>query len=305
MKKIILFLAISAIIMPCIINSANASIISDRAYRIEQNKNYKADSKKIRELFKLHTAYSNKHDLKSLDNLYSQNFISNDGFNKETYFRSIEETWKECNDITYSTKITKITIDGDYASVNVEENATGTIMDVLENEPIAGEIHSKSTGIYYLTRTNGKWLISGENDLSDESSLLYGDARFMKIEIQAPNQVSAGETYTATVKVDADENTFIIGSIDSDPMTFPSGSPSGKLRTIPKNQTLERLINANNKNLNEYVIASLAISKVRESINTNYKVYMAGLACIMKRVNVVPKNNFIKLEDKKVEDINM
>ena len=66
---------------------------------------------------------------------------------------------------------------------------------------------------------------------------------------------------------------------------------------MPKSQFLERLIKANSDNINEYAIASLAISKVNNVGGDNFRVYMAGLACVMKRVNVVPKNNFIKLED--------
>ena len=306
MKKIVLFLVLIIAFISCSIDCADASIISDRAYRIEQNKKIRQDSKQIKELIAVHNAFANKHDLRSLDLLYADNYISSDGFNKKVYFKSIEETWKECNDLTYTTKIKEISIKGDYAAVMVEETATGTISDIFESEPIAGEIHSKSTGIYYLVRQNGRWLISGENDLMDESSLLYGDARFMNIEIQAPDQVSAGEDFTTTVKVDTDENTFIIGSIDHDPVTYPTGTPKSNLRPMPQSKVLERIITANTDNLNEYVIASLAISKVRQGLgNSDVRVYMAGLACVMKRVNVVPKNNFIKNEEEKVENVNM
>ncbi len=308
MKKIILFIIFTSLCIPFSLSSADASLVSDKNYRSQQYKDYRQETKKIKELFKVHNAFANKHDLSSLKTLYTDNYVDNDGFNKTVYFKSIEETWKECKNITYSTKILSIKMDGDYASVNVEETATGTIMDLLELEPIAGEIHSKSTGIYYLTKVNDKWMISGENSLTDESSLLYGDARFMNIEIQAPNQVAAGDSYTATVKIDANENTFIIGSIDRDPVTFPSGSPNSKLRAIPQSQTLERIFKSNTDNLNEYTIASLAISKVNNA-NSNTKIYMAGLACVMKRINVVPKNNFIQLEQESEgnenENVNM
>ena len=56
-----------------------------------------------------------------------------------------------------------------------------------------------------------------------------------------------------------------------------------------------RLFNIfHNDNINEYAVASLAISKSQTDKFDNFRVYMAGLACIMQRVNVVPKNNFIK-----------
>ena len=54
---------------------------------------------------------------------------------------------------------------------------------------------------------------------------------------------------------------------------------------------------ANTDNLNEYAVASLAISKAKNVQDTTFRVYLAGLACVMKRVNVIPKNNFVKVED--------
>ena len=66
---------------------------------------------------------------------------------------------------------------------------------------------------------------------------------------------------------------------------------------MPQSQILERLIKANTDNVNEYAIASLAISKAKNLGEDHFQIYMAGLACVMKRVNVVPKNKLIKLED--------
>ena len=118
----------------------------------------------------------------------------------------------------------------------------------------------------------------------------------MNIEMQVPQQVNAGETYTATVKVDADDSTFIIGSIDHDRIVYPTATPENKLRAFPQSHVLERNIIANKDNLNEYAISSFAISKIKGLNEENYKLYMAGMACIMRRVNVVPVNNFIKIE---------
>lgn len=299
MRKILYLLILIALILPFTNLEVNASLISDRTYRAELNRENRKAVKEIRALFGKHNQYANDHNLAGLKTLYADNYMNNDGFNKEVYFKSIDETWKECKDITYTTKIHSITIDGDYASVQVFETANGTINDKLENSTISGEIHSNSTGIYHLIKINERWFISGENALTDESSLLYGDARFMNIEIQAPNVVSAGETYTTTLKVvnDDDNKTFIIGSIDHDPVTYPATTPKSELRALPQTQILERLIKANSDNLNEYAVASLAISKVTELDNDNFQLYMAGLACVMKRVNVIPKNNFIKIEE--------
>ena len=298
MRKILITLFILAIGFTALQPAADASLISNRRYRAEQRQLNKQNIKDIKKLFDKHTDYANAHNLKGLRTLYADNYMNSDGFDKSAYFKSIESTWKDCTDLTYTTKILSINVNGDYASVNVEETASGTVYETIEAIPISGEIHSKSQGIYHLTKINSKWYISAETAITDESSLLYGEARFMNIEIQAPSQVSAGDEYTATVKVDADKNTFTIGAIDKDPVTYPASVPKSELRALNKEQTLERILTANTDNINEYAVASLAISKVEHGENTNsYRIYMSGLACVMKRINVIPKNNFIKIEE--------
>lgn len=297
MRKIILTLILLSLVLPFTSVQSSASIVSDRRYRAEQRQLNKENIKEIKSLFELHTKYANNHDAKSLEPLYADSYINNDGFNKEVYFESIKSTWEACEDITYSTKIISINVNGDNASVDVEETANGTIRETIESVPVSGEIHSVSKSIYQLVKINNKWYISGETAISDESSLLYGDARFMNIEIQSPAQVASGENYTVTLKVDADKDTFIVGSINSDPVVYPTNTPKSELRPMPQSQILERIIKANTNNINEYAVASMAISKVKNAGNSNFRIYMAGLACVMKRINVIPKNNFIKIED--------
>lgn len=298
MKKIITIIAALFLVLSLTGVSCEASLVSNRKYRAEQRQENKQNIKQIKALFEVHDKYSNAHDIDGLGLLYSDNYINSDGFKKDIYFKSIEETWKTCKDISYTTKIIAIDVNGDYANVKVEETASGTIVEKLVVPvPIAGEIHSKSEGIYHLIKINGKWYISGETALSDESSLLYGDARFMNIELQTPTVVSAGETYSVLLKVDADEDTFILGSIDHDPVTYPANTPKSQLRSLGVSQTLERFIKANTDNINEYAVASMAISKIKKFAPENVRVYMSGLACVMKRVNVIPKNNYVKLED--------
>jgi ketosteroid isomerase-like protein len=296
MRKILLTIFAILIVFGAF-QPTQASLVSDKSYRREQIKETKQDIKAIKSLFEAHEQAANKHDLKALSGFYSDKYTNNDGFNKDVYMKSVESTWDACHDLTYSTKILAISVDGDFASVNVEEKASGTVMETSDFMQVAGEIHSLSGGIYYLEKVNGKWYISGENAIMDESSLLYGDARFMNIELQSPAQVNSGEDYTATVKVDADDKTFIMGSIVSDKVVYPTATPKAELRPLPQTQILERIVRANSDNLNEYVVASLAISKVKSDSVEDFKVYLAGLACVMKRVNVVPKNNFIKIED--------
>ena len=282
--------------MPCSVMTSNAAILTGE--HCSKNKECKKELKQIEKFLKDHNDIANKHDLQNLKMLYSEDYINNDGYNKDVYFKSVEDTWNDCNDLTYTMKITKAEINGRYASVWVDETATGTVLESMDTITASGEIHSKSSGIYHLTKAGDKWLISGETLLYDESSILYGDARFMDINLQTPAQVKAGETYTATVSLNTDEeNILAIGSIEKDLVTYPTTIPSGPLRAMPQSKSLERIFNANKDNINEYAVASLAISKSKGKTYENYQIYIAGLACIMKRVNVIPNNKFIKSED--------
>ncbi|MCM1338328.1 MAG: hypothetical protein NC191_01495 [Muribaculaceae bacterium] len=296
MRKIVLSLLISLIVAG-VYQPAQASIISDYGYRREQVREHKQDIKLIKELFRQHGIYANKHDSENLARFYDEKYVNNDGFDKQVYFKSIESTWEACEDLSYSTKILEISVNGDYADVEVEETATGTVREKFDYMQVSGEIHSVSTGIYHMKKVNGSWYIASETAIADESSLLYGDARFMNIDLQVPAQVSSGEEYTATLRLDADDDIFAVGSLDHDLVTYPTNPPKSELRPVPKSQILERVIKANTNNINEYAVGSLAISRIKPLEGNSVRVYMAGLACVMKRINVVPKNNFIKLED--------
>ena len=296
MKKIILLLSVF-IIFNAMNIPAQAISTGDKNSAAAVKRVQKSDTRQIKDLFKLHERYANNHDISSLGDLYSEKYVNNDGFDKKIYFQSIKDTWETCKDLTYKTTINKISIDGDYASVEVLETAYGSLYETLDIGPVAGEIHSTSTGIYHLTKNNGKWLITGETALTDNSSLRYGDARYLKIELSTPNQVNFGEQYTATVKIDADENTFVIGSIGNDPVKYPPSTPNNTLRAVPQSQTLERILYANQENLNEYTVATLAVSKIKDLGVGGTRVSLTGLACLMKRVNVVPKNNYITQEN--------
>ena len=89
MRKIIFTLLLLSLITPLTSVEANATIISDRAYRAELRKEQKQDIKQIKQLFKTHNEYANKHNSAGLKPLYADNYINNDGFDKATYFDTL------------------------------------------------------------------------------------------------------------------------------------------------------------------------------------------------------------------------
>ena len=66
---------------------------------------------------------------------------------------------------------------------------------------------------------------------------------------------------------------------------------------MPDDNILERVFLSNKNNVNEYTVASVGITKAEPYTNDKIRVYMGGLAFIMTRINVVPENKYIKLEN--------
>lgn len=274
---------------------ANAGIIAKHKAAVEQA-NYEKDCKKeIKALFAKQDEYAKKYDLKALKTLYSTNFMDNDGYNKDVYFSLVKDTWKTYPDITYTTRIDDIKLNGDYATVETTETALATSDDI--NKAIFGELNSVSKCIYHLQRFSNKWEIMGETVLEEISTLKYGDARYVKMTLEAPRMVGAGQEYTTTLKVDSPVGNIVVASINQEKIVNPAKKPQEYYRKLSEAGTLARVFKANTDNVNEYNVASVGITTVEDPFVGQSRVHMSGLAFVMTRVNVVPKNNFAKVDD--------
>lgn len=301
MKKFIVSLILCAAFCVNYNEPSYAGPIADFKLRIENSRSEKQTIQDIKALFDLQTQYTNKYDLKKLATLYADNYVDNDGYTKKVYFKLIQETWDTYPDITYKTEIQDIKVNGDYAVVQTLETAFAT--DDEDSDLIAakGELYSTATCVYHLKRLNEKWLISAEQVVEERSTLKYGDARFVKMELNAPSLIGAGEEYTAELKVDLPKDQIVIASINKERIVQPVKKDTEVFKRLPEEQILERVFTANTDNINEYAVASVGITR-SEKVNDEFvKVYMNGLAFIITRVNVVPKNNFVEIEDTDVE----
>lgn len=100
---------------------SQANIFSVQKARIEQNRLNKTTYNDIKKVIDQQSAYTNKYDLKGLATLYADDFVNSDGFNKDVYFKLIEETWDIYPDIVYKTDIKNIEFSDNYATVFVNE----------------------------------------------------------------------------------------------------------------------------------------------------------------------------------------
>ena len=110
----------------------------------------------------------------------------------------------------------------------------------------------------------------------------------MDIKLSAPNEVTPGYEYTASLEFVPPKDTFAIASIAKDKVEYPHKQAQEVFRKLPEDNILERLFIANSDNANEYVIASIGLT--RADINDmSIKLSLTGFGYQIIRVNVVDK----------------
>lgn len=300
MKKKLSVLLITALLFSVAASlPSQAGILAVQKAKIEQNRIKKSTYNDIKNVIDQQSVFTNKYDLKGLSSLYANDFVNSDGFNKDVYFKLIEETWKTYPDITYKTEIKNIEFSDNYATVFTNEVAIATSQEEIGDLTAIGELYSTSQCVYYLEKQGAKWLINSEKIIEETSTLKYGDARYINIELNAPKQIGANKDYTTTLKVDAPKDSIVIASINKENIVYPQTKSDDAFRKMPDDNILERVFLSNKDNVNEYAVASIGITRAENYTDNQIRVYMGGLAFIMTRINVIPENKFIKLEDKK------
>lgn len=301
MKKYILPLIISLAFVSFHSTPAEAGFISTYKAQISKNREFKNTRENIKDVFIKQDKYTNEHDIEKLSDLYADNFNNNDDFGKKVYFKLIKDTWETYPEITYDTIIRDIQFDGNYATVQTFETALATTHEQSEAVDAYGELRSYANSIYYLKKVGKKWLIVSEQILNEKSQLKYGDARFVKMDLDAPQMVNAGEEYSAKLDIELSNSESAIASIDNQLIIHPLDKPEEVFRNLTGDSELERVFRANKKNINEYATASIGIAKAEPYDDTRARVYVSGIAFLMTRVNVIPENKFITVEEENAQ----
>jgi len=229
--------------------------------------------------------------------LYSEDYINSDGFDNKLFFKLIKGTWDTYPNIKYKFKVKSIDVTGDYATVAIEETSTATGI-----APDNGTLTSFANNVYYLKRFPDGWKIVSDYILNEKTVLAYGAAKDSIIELSAPSQIFAGTEYTATLTVIPPENTLVIASIGKEKVTHPQKSAKEVFRKLPEDFILERLFIANTDNINEYVVASVGLTKADVKPDKKLSIKVSGLAYAMTRINVTPINKFIEADKDEVKD---
>lgn len=253
----------------------------------------KSPENQIRDFFKKYNRYSAKNRIDKLKEMYTEDYVNNDGFNKKTVFEMMDMASSSYKEVVYNTEIESIVVDGNYAVVRAKEIATGETEKVFERVKDTGSISSELHFVDYMKKEGNNWKISATEVIYEKVALVYGEAKSLAVDISAPDCVPAGAEYDVTVKTTAPDNTFLVASISNDKIVFPQEKAKDVFRTI-RNGELARILKANKTNNNEYATASIALTKAKVE-PSSVILDMTGIAFVMKRVNVLAINENIKL----------
>lgn len=297
MKKIFLVLIATLLICQTVYakDTDNITLLAKKGFfERHQQSVFLSPCEEVKKTLLMHLKYSNNYDLENLKSLYSDNYVNADGFSKDIYFDLVKKTWGSYPDIKYKMSIKSIDIYENVAVAQVSEYADATTDSVsgLVNE--RGYLESSSESIYYFENINDEWLITSDYIACEKTFLGYGSAKYLNAKILAPCQIPANRQYTTSLKLEVPKDNLVIASIGREQITYPQNVADEVFRKFPESEILERVFTSNDKNLNEYAVASFGITKAEVTDKREIKISITGLGFIMSRVNVIPKNEFIK-----------
>lgn len=243
------------------------------------------DTREIKSLLNSQVRYANRTNFDKFIATYDKSYVNSDGFNLETYSNLVKDIWDTYDKIVYGIKIKDISVQEDDAKVEVTEYSYA---DIPVSEKMDGVLKSESESIYYLKKMDGDWKVISDKVLSESTSMLYGDAKELDIKLTAPQNIDAGVEYTASLEFTPPENVIAIASIANDKVEYPQKQAKEVYRKFPEDNILERLFVSNSDNLNEYVVASIGLTKA-DVDDLSIKLSLTGFGYKIVRVNVVPK----------------
>src|SRR5574344_945366 len=187
----------------------------------------------VKKLLKKQLKYSNCYDMEGLSELYAPNYVSGDGMKKEVFEDLVTKTWKSYPDIRYFMVIRDIDASETRAVAHVDEFAFATSADSRGLSIVdKGLLESSSSTAYYLEKVNNVWQIVSDHINYEKTFLRYGQAKFIDIDLDAPNQIYAGTPYTASLTVNCPKNVMVIASVGNEKVTYPQETAPEVFRKV-------------------------------------------------------------------------
>lgn len=236
---------------------------------------------------------SNKHDLDGVLKHYSPTFTSGDSLSLKDVRGLIQDTWQMFPDIHYDSQVLEIRTSGNWATVESIDTASATakIDPVVSTKP--GTMKSRSRGMLYMHKVGKQWEILSDATLYEKATIIYGPFDNISIDVESPEQVFAGDSYTAKVKVGVPSGNIAFATLSQEPLTYPQHASKDKFRTLSSDKTdLERIFKANMTNNNEVITATVGFTEIGQDEQERPTINLKGIMTVVKRVNVIPKSTF-------------
>lgn len=236
---------------------------------------------------------SNRHDIEGVLRHYSPNFTSGDSLNLKDVRSLIQDTWKMFPDIKYESQVLDIRINGDWATVESIDTATASarIDPTVSSKP--GVMKSRSRGMLYLHRLGKHWEIVSDATLYEKAAIAYGPVDQVNVDVEMPEQVFAGDPYTAKVIVGVPSGNIAFATLTQEALIYPQHAGKDKFRTLSSDKTeLERIFKANTTNNNEVVTATVGLTEIGQDAQERPVINLKGVLTVVKRVNVISKSDY-------------
>lgn len=220
---------------------------------------------------------------------YHSDFLSGDNFTREQLRSMIVDTWQAYPNIQYNSQAVELRVYGDWAALQSLDKTTALAPADKDIIDVPGTLASESSSILYFRRFGADWQITSDATVWEQAVVRYGVGDTVKMTLSAPEQVRAGDGYSATLQAQLPAGVLSIAHIDNQPIRYPHPKADGKFRTLnPDNASLQRVLKANTENRNEVVSAVVTLTKIDQKDPERPSVSVAGVISILKRVNVVP-----------------
>lgn len=293
MKKLLITLLFAVLVSNQVWAEQTQAEIDEKLASVGFGKVFALEPKEqLTKMFENYVKYGNKHNLNKIKSLYDVKYVNADGFDYEAYFKLVGQTWDMYPDMSYTTEIKSITVDGDYATVQTKETAKANAKEPSEYLEDNGSLESCSEIVYYLKKTGNKWVIVSDSAISEKTFIKFGDAKEIAFDVVAPGMIGAGEEYSVIFASDVPRDKILLGSITNEKITYPSERPKDVFRKLKDDGLLERVVRANTEGYNEQAVVSVGVTKTEVSDEQDIKLSVSGVAFLMTRVNVVQPKSF-------------
>ena len=253
----------------------------------------KTEIKAVKNVLKSQIAAANKYSFPDFVKYFDLQYVTSDGFSVDVYSKLVEETWTVYPNIQYAHTIKNVTVIDNDAIAEVVETANAQVQSQYD---LKGSLKSVANNIYFLRKTPEGWRILSDVILTENTYLAFGELVNHMPTLTTPYQTLANRNYTATLEYTVPKDAIAIASLNQERVSYPQESMKENYRKLPDDGILERFFTANGDSTNEYVVASVGLTRPKFE-GKDLQIGITGIAYIIKRVNVVPENKFINMTD--------